>query len=257
MEAAIWRHLGLEDGVRGGAPRCGHDCTADWAGGAGSGEIVGKFKGVPARLWAWVIVNKGLCGERSRYQETGEGAMLFNVFTVFGVTLTGGRTKKQVAASPWRRRLVPPGAGKPRPLLAVLARSYAGVGQDVVTKYHVDVVDALVVPDKMAGHAYGDNDQPAGWGITFGLTEFSAFRVDLAAALEPGVVQEVRLPCGEVELTRQPAAQHQRVLQKPWAPTWQHSSRWTLARRFIWWSPHNMYFVAQDIVSGVASVLSR
>ena len=99
MEAAIWRHLGLEDGVRGGAPRCGHDCTANWAGGAGSGEIVGKFKGVPARLWAWVIVNKGLCGERSRYQETGEGAMLFNVFTVFGVTLTGWRTKKQVAAS--------------------------------------------------------------------------------------------------------------------------------------------------------------
>jgi len=94
----------------------------------------------------------------------------------------------------------------------VLARSHAGVGQDVVTKYHVDVVDALVVPDKMAGHAYGDNDQPAGWGISFGLTEFSAFRVDLAAALEPGVVQEVRLSCGKVELTRQPTAQHQRVV---------------------------------------------
>ena len=57
----------------------------------------------------------------------------------------------------------------------------------------------------------GDIGRP-GWGITFGLLEFSAFRVNLAAALEPGVVQEVRLPCGEVDLTRQLAEQHQRVV---------------------------------------------
>ena len=158
--------------VRRGVGTIAPPSLINWAGGAGSGEIVGKFKGVSARLWAWVIVNKCLCGQRSWYQESGEGAMLFNVFIVFGVTLTGGRTKRQVAASPRQRRLVPPGAGKPRPLFAVLARSYAGMGQDVVTKYHVDVVDALVVPDKMAGHAYGDNYQPAGWGISFGLTEF-------------------------------------------------------------------------------------
>ena len=204
MEAAIWRHLGMEDGIRGGAPRCGHDCTANWAGGAESGEIVGKFNGVPARLWA---LDKGLCGEGTRWQETGKGATLFNAFTVFGVALTGGRTQKQVAASPWQRELVTLGADKPRPLLAVLARSDAGVGQGLVAKYHVDVVDALVVPDQRPG-----DTEKAGWGIAFGLLEFSAFRVDLAAALEPGVVQEVRLPCGKVDLTRQPAAEHQRVV---------------------------------------------
>ena len=193
MEAAIWRHLGMEDGIRGGAPRCGHDCTANWAGGARSGEIVGKFTGVPARL---SHVPAG----------AGDGATLFNAFTVFGVALTGGRTQKQVAASPWRRRLVAPAADKPRPLLAVLATSGAGVGQGLV-KYHVDVVDALIVPEERPG-----DTELAGWGLTWGKPEFSAFRVDLPAALEPGVVQEVRLPCGEVDLTRQLAEQHQRVV---------------------------------------------
>ena len=82
----------------------------------------------------------------------------------------------------------------------------------MVTNYHVGVVDALVGPDKMAGHAYGDIYKPADGGINFGLTEFSAFRVDLAAAVKPGVVQEVRLPCGEVEPIRQPAAQHERAV---------------------------------------------
>ena len=92
----------------------------------------------------------------------------------------------------------------------MLARSYAGVGQDVVTKYHVDVVDALVVPGKMAG----DIKRP-GWGITFGLIEFSAFRVDLSAALEPGVVQEARLTCDEACKGHEP--QHGNVLPGgPW-----------------------------------------
>ena len=62
MGDVIWRHLGFGGGVRGDAPRCGHHCTADSAGAAEPGETVGKFKGVPARLWAWANVGKGLVG---------------------------------------------------------------------------------------------------------------------------------------------------------------------------------------------------
>jgi hypothetical protein len=176
MESAVWRHISFEDST---------DTAATDASAADCAGHLGSFCDRDSH---------GI-GAGCQTDVEGRRVTLFNMFSVDGITYSGGRTQKEVIASPFYRELCPfkgNQADKAKPLLVVLAESTPGY-------FHLDVVDALVTP---IGCLTSTDQQ----------MQLSVYRLQLESVPEPGVVQQVSLPRGFVTLQLQPAWQHSRVL---------------------------------------------
>jgi len=170
MESAVWRHISMEDSM---------DTAATDASAADCAGQLGSFKDKDS---------KGI-GVGCQVEVQGRRVTLFNMFSVDGIIYSGGRTQKEMIASPFRRQL---SLSKGKPLLVVLTESTEGC-------FHLDVVDAFVTPvDRITS-----TDQEV---------QLSVYRLELESVPETGVVQQVSLPRGLVKLALQPAWQHCRVL---------------------------------------------
>ena len=181
MESAIWRHLSSAD--------CAFDDVGAMPDG-GAADCAGQGEHSFADRTTLGI------GAGTSAQMSGRSVQLFNMFSVDGVIYAGGRTLKELKASPGRRQLIRPGRqGKKdtqRALLAVVASTREG-------EFYVDVVDALANPRERVTNV--DHD-----------VELSCYRIHLGQEPQPGVVIEVSVPLHDVQLSLQPASQHSRVV---------------------------------------------